>query len=135
MFCLRFSCPPIHQECAAGEHATKASPCRHSPYAGDLKLSLPSRLGIGTVKAAAWQVLAEAGPEGMPVYDIAREIQKRGFRDLRSSKTPESSGGCQGQCQLQLACVGREQLACNDGKGWPVRGGLNLVGGWNELKC
>ena len=64
------------------------------PTAGDLKLCLPPRLGIGTVKAAAWQVLAEAGPEGMPVYDIAREIQKRGFRDLRSSKTPESSGAC-----------------------------------------
>lgn len=58
---------------------------------GDLKLSLPSRLGVGTVKAAAWQVLAESGPEGMHLEDICREIQKRGFRDLRTSKTPESS--------------------------------------------
>lgn len=29
---------------------------RPSCCAGDLKLSLPSRLGVGTVKAAAWQV-------------------------------------------------------------------------------
>lgn len=118
---------------------------------GELKLRLPSRLGAGTVKAAAWQVrpacwalqplehqhcsplslwtpaprrpapfcdpppccacyavlsvpcllcllrlllqvLAEVGPEGMHLEDIAREIQKRGFRDLRSTKTPESTG-------------------------------------------
>lgn len=64
--------------------------CSH--HTGDLKLRLPSRLGVGTVKAAAWQVLAEAGPEGMRLEDIAREIQRRGFRDLRSSKTPESTG-------------------------------------------
>ena len=44
------------------------------------------------MKSAAWQVLAEAGPEGMRVEDIARAIQQRGFRDLRSSKTPEASG-------------------------------------------
>ena len=57
-----------------------------------MKLRLPARLGVGTVKAAAWQVLAEAGPEGMRVEDIARAIQQRGFRDLRTSKTPEASG-------------------------------------------
>ena len=38
------------------------------------------------------QVLAEAGPDGMRVEEIAREIQLRGFRDLRTSKTPEASG-------------------------------------------
>lgn len=59
---------------------------------GELKLRLPPRLNLGTVKAAAWQVLAEAGPEGMRVEDIAREIQKQGLRDLRSSKTPEATG-------------------------------------------
>jgi hypothetical protein len=41
---------------------------------------------------AALQVLAEAGWEGMHVEEIARQIQRRGFRDLRSSKTPEASG-------------------------------------------
>lgn len=29
----------------------------------------------------------------MRVDDIAREIQKRGFRDLRTCKTPEAAGG------------------------------------------
>lgn len=37
------------------------------------------------------QVLAEAGPEGMRVEEIARRIQKLGLRDLRSSRTPEAS--------------------------------------------
>ena len=32
------------------------------------------------------QVLAEAGPEGMRVEEIARRIQKQGLRDLRTSK-------------------------------------------------
>ncbi|GAB4814610.1 hypothetical protein N2152v2_001656 [Parachlorella kessleri] len=58
---------------------------------GGLKLRLPPRLAVGSVKAAAWQVLAEAGPEGMRVEEIARRIQKQGLRDLRTSKTPEAS--------------------------------------------
>lgn len=40
-----------------------------------------------------FQVLAEAGPAGLSVTDIARQIQKQGLRDLRGSKTPEASIG------------------------------------------
>jgi len=35
------------------------------------------------------QVLAEMGPEGMSIGEIARSIQLSGLRDLRTSKTPE----------------------------------------------
>ncbi|KAK2079154.1 hypothetical protein QBZ16_002845 [Prototheca wickerhamii] len=58
---------------------------------GGLRLRLPARFGLGTVKAAAWSVLAEAGPAGLKVDEIARRIQRRGLRDLRTSKTPEAS--------------------------------------------
>lgn len=50
-----------------------------------------SRFAPGTVKAAAWQVLAEAGPRGLMIAEIAKRIQKQGLRDLRTSKTPEAS--------------------------------------------
>lgn len=58
---------------------------------GSLRLKMPSRFAPGTVKAAAWQVLAEAGPEGLMIAEIAKRIQKQGLRDLRTSKTPEAS--------------------------------------------
>uniref|UniRef100_A0A1D1ZYU9 Homeobox domain-containing protein n=2 Tax=Auxenochlorella protothecoides TaxID=3075 RepID=A0A1D1ZYU9_AUXPR len=58
---------------------------------GGLRLKLPPRLGLGTVKAAAWAVLAEVGAAGLKVDEIARRIQRRGLRDLRSSRTPEAS--------------------------------------------
>ncbi|MEW5303073.1 MAG: hypothetical protein WDW36_005801 [Sanguina aurantia] len=61
--------------------------------AGGQRLRLPPRFSNGTMKAAAWQVLAEAGPAGLSVTDIARQIQKQGLRDLRGSKTPEASIG------------------------------------------
>ena len=37
------------------------------------------------------QVLAETGPEGLSISEIARRIQQSGLRDLRTSKTPEVS--------------------------------------------
>lgn len=37
------------------------------------------------------QVLAEAGPVGLSIAEIARRIQRSGLRDLRTSKTPEVS--------------------------------------------
>ena len=54
-------------------------------------LKMPSRLTQGTVKAAAWQVLSEVGPEGLTISEIATRIQKQGLRDLRTSKTPEAT--------------------------------------------
>ena len=56
-----------------------------------MKLQLPSRFSPGSVKAAAWTVLSVAGPEGLPVQEIARRMQKQGLRDLSTSKTPEAS--------------------------------------------
>ena len=47
------------------------------------------RLGHGTVKSAAWLVLAEAGPQGLSIADIAKQIHKRRLRDLTTSRTPE----------------------------------------------
>lgn len=47
------------------------------------------RLGHGTVKSAAWLVLAEAGPQGLSIAEIAKQIHKRRLRDLTTSKTPE----------------------------------------------
>ncbi len=35
------------------------------------------------------QVLAEAGPDGLGITEIAKRIQKQGLRDLRTSRTPE----------------------------------------------
>jgi hypothetical protein len=35
------------------------------------------------------QVLAEAGPAGLNIVDIAKRIQQQGLRDLRTSRTPE----------------------------------------------
>ncbi|KAK9835073.1 hypothetical protein WJX81_008591 [Elliptochloris bilobata] len=58
---------------------------------GSAQLRLPPRFGAGTVKAAAWHVLAEAGPAGLNIAEIARRIQRSGMRDLRTSKTPEAS--------------------------------------------
>ena len=47
------------------------------------------RLGHGTVKSAAWLVLAEAGPQGLSIAEIAKQIHKRRLRDLTTSRTPE----------------------------------------------
>jgi hypothetical protein len=52
-------------------------------------MRMPSRFCVGTVKAAAWQVLAAAGPDGLSIHKIASTIQNEGLRDLRTSKTPE----------------------------------------------
>nr|ABY60733.1 zygote-expressed homeodomain protein [Chlamydomonas reinhardtii] len=57
---------------------------------GSLKLRMPQRYTHGTVKAAAWQVLANVGPNGLSVGDLVRRIQKQGLREMRSSKTPEA---------------------------------------------
>ncbi|EFJ39975.1 homeodomain protein [Volvox carteri f. nagariensis] len=57
---------------------------------GSLKLRMPSRYVLGTVKAAAWQVLASTGPSGLPVAELVRRIQRTGLREMRSSKTPEA---------------------------------------------
>jgi hypothetical protein len=56
-----------------------------------MMLRMPERLGANTVKGAAWQVLKDAGADGMRVDAIAELIQARGLRDLRTSKTPETS--------------------------------------------
>ncbi|GLI69153.1 hypothetical protein VaNZ11_013710 [Volvox africanus] len=57
---------------------------------GSLKLRMPSRYVLGTVKAAAWQVLSGTGPSGLPVAELVRRIQRTGLREMRSSKTPEA---------------------------------------------
>ncbi|XP_015065715.1 homeobox-DDT domain protein RLT1 isoform X1 [Solanum pennellii] len=49
------------------------------------------RLTPGTVKFAAYHVLALEGDKGLNVLDIAERIQKSGLRDLSTSKTPEAS--------------------------------------------
>ncbi|KAG9159461.1 hypothetical protein Leryth_011009 [Lithospermum erythrorhizon] len=49
------------------------------------------RLTPGTVKFAAYHVLAFEGSRGLNVIDIADKIQKSGLRDLTTSKTPEAS--------------------------------------------
>ena len=54
-------------------------------------LRLPPRLAPGTVKAAAWGVLADAGAEGLGVPEIVARVRSRGLRDLSGSKTPDSS--------------------------------------------
>lgn len=56
-----------------------------------LELKLPARLARGTVKGAAWLVLKDAGYDGLHVEQIAKRIQHKGLRDLRTSKTPEAS--------------------------------------------
>jgi len=59
---------------------------------GKLELQLPSRLSESSVKGACWMVLKDAGYEGLRVEEIAKRIQKMGLRDLRTSRTPETSG-------------------------------------------
>lgn len=66
---------------------------------GKLELRLPARLGAGTVKGAAWLVLKDAGHEGLHVEEIARRMQHKGLRDLRTSKTPEASG------EIRFGCL------------------------------
>jgi len=39
---------------------------------GHLKLQMPARFGEGTWMAAAWKVLADAGPEGLTVNEVRR---------------------------------------------------------------
>ena len=68
---------------------------------GGAQLRLPPRFGAGTVKAAAWHVLAEAGPAGLNIAEIARRIQRSGLRDLRTSKTPEVQFA---PCAFVVAC-------------------------------
>ena len=59
-----------------------------------LELQLPVRLAAGTVKGASWLILKDIGPEGLHVEEIARRIQREGLRDLRTSKSPETSSTC-----------------------------------------
>ncbi|KAL3519817.1 hypothetical protein ACH5RR_017966 [Cinchona calisaya] len=49
------------------------------------------RLTPGTVKFAAYHVLALEGSKGLNVLELADKIQKSGLRDLSTSKTPEAS--------------------------------------------
>ncbi|GAA0160372.1 homeodomain transcription factor [Lithospermum erythrorhizon] len=49
------------------------------------------RLTPGTVKFAAYHVLALEGSKGLNVIDLAEKIQRSGLRDLTTSKTPEAS--------------------------------------------
>ncbi|XP_022847573.1 homeobox-DDT domain protein RLT1-like, partial [Olea europaea var. sylvestris] len=49
------------------------------------------RLTPGTVKFAAYHVLALEGSKGLNVIELADKIQKSGLRDLSTSKTPEAS--------------------------------------------
>ncbi|KAL7129980.1 hypothetical protein ABFS83_13G103000 [Erythranthe nasuta] len=49
------------------------------------------RLTPGTVKFAAYHVLALEGSKGLNVIELAEKIQKSGLRDLTTSKTPEAS--------------------------------------------
>ncbi|GER36424.1 homeobox protein [Striga asiatica] len=49
------------------------------------------RLTPGTVKFAAYHVLALEGSKGLNVIELADKIQKSGLRDLTTSKTPEAS--------------------------------------------
>ncbi|VFQ58861.1 unnamed protein product [Cuscuta campestris] len=49
------------------------------------------RLTPGTVKFAAYHLLALEGEKGLNVTDLAEKIQKSGLRDLSTSKTPEAS--------------------------------------------
>ncbi|CAH9112170.1 unnamed protein product [Cuscuta europaea] len=49
------------------------------------------RLTPGTVKFAAYHLLALEGEKGLNVIDLAEKIQKSGLRDLTTSKTPEAS--------------------------------------------
>ncbi|KAL1537842.1 homeobox-DDT domain protein RLT1-like [Salvia divinorum] len=49
------------------------------------------RLTPGTVKFAAYHVLALEGSQGLNVIELAEKIQKSGIRDLTTSKTPEAS--------------------------------------------
>lgn len=63
-----------------------------SPETGKLELRLPPRLSEGSVKAACWFVLKDSGYEGLRVEEIVKRIQNMGFRDLRTSRTPEASG-------------------------------------------
>ena len=62
-----------------------------SAETGKLELKLPSRLAESSVKGACWLVLKDAGYEGLRVEEIAKRIQKMGLRDLRTSRTPETS--------------------------------------------
>lgn len=47
-------------------------------YAGDgpLKLMLPPRFGDTTWMAAAWKVLSEVGPEGLPVVEVSQSYRQ-----------------------------------------------------------
>ncbi|KAL3643462.1 hypothetical protein CASFOL_014277 [Castilleja foliolosa] len=49
------------------------------------------RLTPGTVKFAAYHVLALEGSKGLNVIELAEKIQKSGLRNLTTSKTPEAS--------------------------------------------
>lgn len=62
-----------------------------SAETGKLELKLPARLAESSVKGACWLVLKDAGYEGLRVEEIAKRIQKMGLRDLRTSRTPETS--------------------------------------------
>ena len=61
----------------------------------DIDLEMPRGYTVGTLKYAAWQVLARVGPEGMDVFEIVKTIDKEGLRHApagkRTSKTPEAS--------------------------------------------
>lgn len=76
---------------ASPNHSMFLAPPAVEDEAGNMKLRMPTRFGTGTVKAAAWTVLSQAGPEGLNINEIAKRIQKNGLRDLRTSKTPEAS--------------------------------------------
>ena len=56
------------------------------------KMNPPATCRPGTIKGAAWTILAEAGTEGMTAADITAKIDELGLRTMaQGSRTPEAS--------------------------------------------
>lgn len=55
------------------------------------KLVVPSRFVPGSLKHAAWTILASVGPQGLTCADIAKEMTKRGLRDFKGIKNPPTN--------------------------------------------
>jgi len=53
-------------------------------------LHMPSRFPSGSVRALAWEVLSNAGPDGMPLVELTKALQENGLRDLNPNKAPEA---------------------------------------------
>ena len=72
------------------------------------------RIGVGTIKWICFQVLKEAGPQGLLLSEIVERTQEKGLKDWTSVRQPSNTVNacCSGDPAFVKVAPARVGLAC-----------------------